>query len=104
MSTQTYASVWDAICDDPVKAKIMKGKSEAFRLITSTLLEDRATLNQEQVLEKYKIDVKQLERLIRGQLSAFTMEKLLELVVLGGHTYDIVYRPLAPEESSGAPA
>lgn len=92
--------VWDALCDDPYEAMVMKTKSTAFLIIRRALQEE--TLSEAAILEKYKITGEQLFHLIKGNISKFTVEKLLELVLRTGHQYDFVFIPKGEASPSGS--
>lgn len=100
MSRKTFKSVWDALCDDPVQAKILKGKSEVFRLIMGTILQDRGHLSEAEVLKKYHITKDELVYLLKGNLSKIPLERLLEIVLYAGYNFDFVYKPLVPQGAS----
>lgn len=84
MTEQRYASVWDAIEDDPVKREIYKLRSELIHVITSYIKTNG--LKQREVASLLGISQPRVSTLIKGDFESFRLDTLVGFAVKCGHT------------------
>ena len=87
MTKEKFASVWDAIEDDPVKRQIYKLRSELVHVITSHINANR--LKQREVAELLGISQPRVSSLMNGNLQSFRLDTLVGFAVKCGHSVSI---------------
>ena len=87
MEVEGYASVWDAVCDTPAQAANMKARSDLLAALTD--LVKSWGLTQEQAATRLCITRPRLNDLVRGKLSKFSLDALVNLTAAAGMTLEI---------------
>ena len=87
MTKRKYASVWDAIEDDPVKREIFKLRSELTHAITSHI--NSRKLKQHEVAELLGISQHRVSNLLNGDHESFRLDTLVGFAVRCGHSVSI---------------
>lgn len=76
--TETFASVWDAIEDDPVVARAMERRATLLLLIRKKLATAKYT--QAEAAKVLKISRPRVSDLQRGKINLFSLETLMEFL------------------------
>ena len=87
MTEQRYASVWDAIEDDPVKREIYKLRSELIHAITKYI--GANGLKQREVASLLGISQPRVSALMKGNFESFRLDMLVGFAVKCGHAISI---------------
>jgi len=82
MKTKAFASVWDAIEESPHTAASMKARS-ALMIELSEFIE-RQGLTQAQAAEVLGVTQPRISDLIRGKISLFSLDMLLNMASAAG--------------------
>ena len=82
MKTKAFASVWDAIEESPQTAASMKARS-ALMIEVSEFIE-RQGLTQAQAAEVLGVTQPRISDLIRGKISLFSLDMLLNMASAAG--------------------
>jgi predicted XRE-type DNA-binding protein len=82
MKRKSYASVWDAIEDDPATAANMKLRS-ALMIALSTHI-DAEGLNQSQAAKLFGVTQPRVSDLSRGKITLFSLDTLVNMVAAAG--------------------
>ncbi|WP_065869880.1 helix-turn-helix domain-containing protein [Pseudomonas sp. 25 E 4] len=91
---ESYASVWDAICDSPGEATVMRLKSE---LLMTLQLHVKNCLVKQEEAAFLGITRPRLAELLQGKIDLFTFEQLAHLAVAAGLDVEIQIKPRLPE-------
>lgn len=91
---ESYASVWDAICDSPGEASVMKLKSELLMVLQNRV---KSCSGKEEAAAFLGITKPRLTELVQGKIDRFTLEQLAQLVVAAGLDVEIQVKPRLPE-------
>ena len=87
MESQTFASVFDALADTPAEAANMKARSELLGAIKARV--ESWGLPQEAAAQRLGITRPQLNDLMRGKLSKFSLDALVNLATAAGLVLEI---------------
>ena len=87
MTEQRYASVWDAIEDDPVKREIYKLRSELMYVISQYI--ESKKLKQREVASLLGISQPRVSALMKGDFESFRLDMLVGFAVKCGHAISI---------------
>ncbi|WP_374367279.1 helix-turn-helix domain-containing protein [Piscinibacter sp.] len=93
MSKQRFASVWDAIEDTPEQAENMK-----LRAMLMTALKDRIAhsgLSQAQAAELFGVTQPRVSDLVRGKISLFGLDALVNMATAAGLHVELRVREAA---------
>jgi predicted XRE-type DNA-binding protein len=95
--TKTYATVWDAIEDTPEEAAAMKRRADVMIAITGKV--ERWKVTQREAAHRLGITQPRLNELLKGRVSRFSLDALMELADRAGLTVKIAIR-----DRNGRPA
>ena len=87
MDVQTFANVFDAIADTPAEAANMKARAELLSALRSRV--NGWGLPQEAAAKRLGITRPRLNDLLRGKLSKFSLDALVNLASAAGLVLDI---------------
>jgi predicted XRE-type DNA-binding protein len=87
MEIQTFDNVFDALADTPAEAANMKARSELLSALKSRI--DSWDLPQEAAAARLGITRPRLNDLLRGKLSKFSLDALVNLATAAGLTLEI---------------
>lgn len=93
MERETYANVWDALCDTPEEAANMKARSELMLSIR-----ERVTawgLPQEEAAKRVGLTRPRLNDLMRGKIDKFSLDALVNIATAAGFSLHIELRDVA---------
>ncbi|MBI6557480.1 XRE family transcriptional regulator [Pseudomonas sp. LY-1] len=90
---ESYASVWDAICDSPGEATVMKLKSKLLIVLQNRV----KSCSGKEAAAFLGITKPRLTELVQGKIDRFTLEQLAQLVVAAGLDVEIQVKPRLPE-------
>lgn len=82
MTTQDFASVWDALEDDPIEAATMRLKSELMLALQQHIAAQ--AWNQKTAGELLGVTQPRISDLLRGKISVFGLEALIVLATKAG--------------------
>lgn len=86
MTSESYSSVWDAIADTPEEAENFRLRSELMTRIKAFIKEHEWT--QIQAAKHCKVTQPRMNDLLRGRISRFSLDDLVNMVVaLGQRVY-----------------
>lgn len=83
---ESYISVWDAICDSPGEATVMKLKSKLLMVLQARV---KSFSGEEEAVTFLGITKLRLSDLIEGKIDRFTFEQLIQLAVTAGVELDL---------------
>ena len=85
-TTQTFASVWDAIADTPEEAANLRVRSELMNKITDLIEENAWT--QTEAAQHCNVTQPRISDLLRGRISRFSLDALVNIATkLGKHVH-----------------
>ena len=87
MTNRKFASVWDAIEDDPVKREIYKLRSELIHVIAQYIRANE--LKQREVASLLGISQPRVSTLMKGDFESFRLDTLVGFALKCGHTVSI---------------
>lgn len=87
MKTQTFKSVWDAIENTPEEAENMKLRSALMRDLQKHI-EARAW-KQAEAAEAFHVTQPRISDLLRGKISLFSLDTLVNMVAAAGLHIDM---------------
>lgn len=87
MEVETFDSVFDALADTPVEAANMKARSELLSALNSQIRSWK--LPQEAAAARLGITRPRLNDLLRGKLSKFSLDALVNLATAAGLVLEI---------------
>lgn len=82
MSTETFASVWDAIEDTPAEAENMKLRSGLMQALKTHLA--RTGLSQAQAAKLLGVTQPRVSDLMRGKINLFGLDALVNMAAAAG--------------------
>lgn len=82
MSTETFASVWDAIEDTPAEAENMKLRSGLMQALKTHLA--RTDLSQAQAAKLLGVTQPRVSDLMRGKINLFGLDALVNMAAAAG--------------------
>jgi predicted XRE-type DNA-binding protein len=95
MENQTFENVWDALSDTPEEATHMTMKSDLLIAIQEAVRAWRLT--QAKAAERLGVTQPRLNDLLRGKISNFSLETLIELSTRAGLSVSLEIKPMALE-------
>jgi predicted XRE-type DNA-binding protein len=87
MESETYDSVWDALCDTPQEAANMKARAELMLSIR-----DRVKawgMPQEEAAKRLGLTRPRLSDLLRGKIDKFSLDALVNIATAAGFALHI---------------
>ncbi len=87
MKTQTFDSVWDALEDNPVKAKNLKLRAELLTVIISCIEESGST--QQETAKQLGITQPRVNALLKGKIEDFRLDSLVNIAHKLGLTVSV---------------
>jgi predicted XRE-type DNA-binding protein len=87
MSHETFASVWDAIEDDPAEAENMKIRSALMMALEQHIRENGWT--QTQAAKRLGVTQPRVSDLLRGKINLFGIDTLINMVAAVGLRVDV---------------
>ncbi len=87
MKTQTFDSVWDALEDNPVKAKNLKLRAELLTVIISRI--EESGLTQQETAKQLGITQPRVNALLKGKIEDFRLDSLVNLAHKLGLTVSV---------------
>jgi len=82
MSTEQFASVWDAIEDTPEAAENMKLRSGLMRSLKDYIV--RSGLNQTEAAKLFGVTQPRISDLMRGKINVFGLDALVNMAAAAG--------------------
>jgi predicted XRE-type DNA-binding protein len=76
-TTKTFSNVWDALEDDPIRARNLKLRSELMILISQEL--DSRQLTQSAAAELLQITQPRVCALLQGKIANFRLDSLVDM-------------------------
>jgi predicted XRE-type DNA-binding protein len=87
MKTQTFDSVWDALEDNPVKAKNLKLRAELLTVIISRI--EESGLTQQETAKQLSITQPRVNALLKGKIEDFRLDSLVNVAHKLGLTVSV---------------
>lgn len=87
MSTEQFASVWDAIEDTPQEAENLRLRSNLMMALTERITTQGWT--QQQAAERLGVTQPRISDLVRGKIELFSLDALVNMVVAAGLRVDM---------------
>lgn len=87
MKTHTFDSVWDALEDNPVKAKNLKLRAELLTVIISCIEESGST--QQETAKQLGITQPRVNALLNGKIEDFRLDSLVNIAHKLGLTVSV---------------
>jgi len=87
MKTQSFDSVWDALEDNPVKAKNLKLRAELLTVIISRI--EESGLTQQETAKQLSITQPRVNALLKGKIEDFRLDSLVNLAHKLGLTVSV---------------
>jgi len=87
MKTQSFDSVWDALEDNPVKAKNFKLRAELLTVIISRI--EESGLTQQETAKQLSITQPRVNALLKGKIEDFRLDSLVNLAHKLGLTVSV---------------
>jgi predicted XRE-type DNA-binding protein len=88
MESQTFYDVFDAICDTPAEAANMKARSDLLSILSERIAGWGVT--QETAAARLGITRPRLNDLLRGKISKFSLDALVNLAAAAGVALEII--------------
>ena len=88
MENQTFASVFDALCDTPAEAANMRLRADLMMHIADTVRENGWT--QKQAAEHCGLTQPRINDLLRGRIGNFSLDALVNIAARLGHRVQMV--------------
>ena len=82
MTEQRFASVWDAIEDNPVVAENLKIRSELMMFLRDHIKKKKLT--QAQAAKLFGVTQPRVSDLMRGKISLFAIDTLINMLTAAG--------------------
>jgi predicted XRE-type DNA-binding protein len=79
---ERFASVWDAIEDDPAQRENMKVRSAMMTVLTDFIVAEGMT--QAQAAEKFGVSQPRISDLMRGKINLFAIDTLVNMIGAAG--------------------
>lgn len=93
MSSQRFASVWDAIEDTPQEAENMKLRSALMTALKSHLAQ--TNMSQAQAAQLFGVTQPRISDLMRGKINLFGLDALVNMASAAGLHVDMRIRQAA---------
>lgn len=98
----TYATVWDAIEDTPEKAAAMRLRASVMIAVTKKVQSWKVT--QREAASRLGITQPRLNELLKGRISAFSLDALMALASRAGFMAEIALRSRKASARAGRKA
>lgn len=98
MTGKTFASVWDALEDDPAKAR--KLKMQSLLMIEISDLVKSWDTTQKDAASRLGVSQPRLNDLLQGKFNKFTLDALLKMAFSGGLGVEMKIK--APKKSKAS--
>ena len=82
MSDERYASVWDAIEDDPGRTENMKLRSRLMMAIRDHIAQENLT--QAAAAQRLGVTQPRISDLVRGKIDLFSLDALVNMLAAAG--------------------
>jgi len=82
MNSETFESVWDAICDTPEEAANMKARAELMLTIRERVV--GWDLTQAEAAKRLHLTRPRLSDLLRGKIEKFSLDALVNIATAAG--------------------
>jgi len=82
MKNERFASVWDAIANTPEEAENMKLRSSLMRALKKHLAHNK--ISQAQAAKLFGVTQPRISELIRGKISLFSLDALVNMAAAVG--------------------
>ena len=83
-------SPWDQMRMDEYERRVIVWKAQAYAILVEAMHSQGET--QTQVESRYRISPEEILWLMKGRIDKFSIEKLNELVIRAGFTYDVIFK------------
>jgi predicted XRE-type DNA-binding protein len=93
MTSQTFASIWDAIEDTPAEAANMKARSELLIALQDAVA--AWALTQAASAKRLGVSQPRLNDLLKGRIGKFSLDALMNLAAAAGLEVRIAVEPRA---------
>jgi predicted XRE-type DNA-binding protein len=87
MSTQRFASVWDAIEDTPAEAENMKLRAKLMMELTNHI--SRTKMSQAEAARLFGVTQPRVSDLMRGKINLFALDALVNMAAAAGMQIEI---------------
>ncbi len=87
MANETFNSVWDALADTPAEAANLKAKAALMQQISAYIAAQDWT--QDEAAKQCKITQPRMNDLLRGRISKFSMDALINIASAMGKAVHI---------------
>jgi predicted XRE-type DNA-binding protein len=82
MKVETFNDVWEAIEDNPAKAAQMRARAQLMMAIQKTV--DAWDVTQAVAAKRLRLTQPRMNDLLRGRISKFSLDALMELAAAAG--------------------
>jgi len=82
MKVETFNDVWDAIEDNPAKAAQMRARAQLMMAIQKAV--DTWDVTQATAAKRLRLTQPRMNDLLRGRISKFSLDALMELAATAG--------------------
>lgn len=93
MKSETFASVWDAICDTPAEAENMKVRSALMMGLKQHIKDQGWT--QKEAGKRLGITQPRVSALMRGKINEFSLDALVNMTATAGLHIEISIKSAA---------
>ena len=90
-TAKRYASVWDAIEEQPVEAENLKVRAALMAELSAYI--DQAGLTQAQAARRFGVTQPRISDLVRGKIDLFSIDALVNMLSAAGLHLDVAVRP-----------
>lgn len=90
-TTETFASVWDALADTPEQAANMRTRSELMQQIAAIVKENAWT--QTEAAKHCGVTQPRMNDLLRGRVSRFSLDALVNMATAIGRRVHVELEP-----------
>lgn len=87
MSTERFATVWDAIEDTPQEAENLRLRSSLMISLTEQITAQGWT--QQQAADRLGVTQPRISDLVRGKIELFSLDALVNMVIAAGLRIDM---------------
>jgi len=89
MTAERYADVWDAIAKSPAEAKNMKLRTKLMVVLCERIKTEKWT--QTEAALRLGVTQPRISDLMRGKISAFSLDALVEMLEAAGVSVDFTH-------------
>jgi predicted XRE-type DNA-binding protein len=98
MNMQTFANVWDAICDDSVEAENMKLRSDLMCDLSAWIRD--SSLSQAEAAKLMGVSQPRVSDLMRGKINLFSLDALVNMAASAGQHVHIELELVVPSRAA----